>query len=122
VLLFGLLTGGAGRAPRVLEDKVRAGVGARTGACLRKGDSGRGREGRLALKVGLLGRTPGPTDCENFRGIPGIGGVFLASPLERCEGVPGVAGKLSSESAGESRRSARWTGRKMPAPGIEVVK
>jgi hypothetical protein len=121
VLLLGLLTGGAaGRAPRVLWDRVRAGVGAKTGACLRMGDSGRGRDGRLALKVGLLDRT-GPTDCENFKGTPGIGGVVLVSPL-RCEGVPGVAGKESRESEGDSRRSARCTGRKIPAPGTEVVK
>jgi hypothetical protein len=121
VLLLGLLTGGAaGRAPRVLWDRVRPGVGARTGACLRIGDSGRGKDGRLALKVGLLDRT-GPTDCENFKGTPGIGGVVLVSPL-RCEGVPGVAGKESRESEGDSRRSARCTGRKIPAPGTEVVK
>ena len=39
-----------------------------------------------------------------------------------CEGVAGVVGNESRDGAGEKRRAARWTGRKMPAPGMEVVK
>lgn len=46
--------------PRTLEERLEE-VGARLGGFLRKGDSGRGREGRLGLKLGLEGRTPGPT-------------------------------------------------------------
>jgi hypothetical protein len=37
-------------------------------------------------------------------------------------GVPGVAGKESNDTPGEYFFSARWTGRKMPAPGMVVVK
>lgn len=50
-----------GRLPFVLALSVRAGVGARLGGCLLSGDSGRGSDGRLGLKFGLEGRTPGPT-------------------------------------------------------------
>lgn len=39
------------------------------------------------------------------------------------EGVLGVGGKESEALVvGEYLFSARWTGRKMPEPGIEVVK
>ena len=48
------------------------GVGARFG-CLRKGDSGRGKDGVLALKLGLEARAPGPSDCENL-GMEGVSG------------------------------------------------
>ena len=37
-------------------------------------------------------------------------------------GVSGVPTKESGEAVGEKRFSARWTGRKMPAPGMEVWK
>ena len=69
-----------GRVPRVLCEKLlRAGVGARFGGGLRRGDSGRGSEGRLGLKLGLEGRTPGPTVWENLcAGMDGVGGVPCA--------------------------------------------
>lgn len=39
------------------------------------------------------------------------------------EGVLGVGGKESEALVvADDRFSARWTGRKMPEPGIEVVK
>lgn len=54
--------------PRVLADRALAGVGAKLGGCFLNGDSGRGKEGRFGLKVGLDGlAVPGPTVCENFR-------------------------------------------------------
>ncbi len=79
-VLFGVMPG---RVPRVLWERLRADVGARFGAGLRKGDSGRGREGRLGLKLGLEGRTPGPMVWENLcAGMDGVGGVpWLRLPL-----------------------------------------
>ncbi len=38
------------------------------------------------------------------------------------DGVVGVGGKEAEESVGEARLKALLDGRKMPAPGIEVVK
>ena len=38
------------------------------------------------------------------------------------EGVVGVGGKDSTDGVVELRFSARWIGRKMPEPGIDVVK
>ena len=102
------------------------GVGARFG-CFRKGDSGRGNEGlEVDLSTGLGGRAPGPTDCENL-GSEGVGVLLLKGwwPLRLKspkEGVVGVGGKLSAERVGEARFDARWSGRKMPEPGTEVVK
>lgn len=113
-----------GAIPRWLTEKLRAGVGARVG-CFRNGDSGRGREGRDRLNCGLAARAPGPTDCENL-GMAGVGGVYsdglLAALYLAYDGVDGVPGRLSKLKAGEARLSARATGKKMPAPGIEVVK
>ena len=103
------------------------GVGCNDGA-FRSGLSGRGRDGRLGLNCGLVGRAPGPIDCENFDGRAGVGGVYVFSPLRArdtlvlYDGVFGVAGKESRDTAGELRRSARWIGRKIPAPGLEVWK
>jgi hypothetical protein len=64
------------------------GVGARLG-CLRKGDSGRGRDGLLGgLKEGLGARAPGPTDCENL-GMEGVSGLKLGlSRVERLSLLP----------------------------------
>jgi hypothetical protein len=64
------------------------GVGARLG-CLRKGDSGRGRDGLLGgLKEGLGARAPGPTDCENL-GMDGVSGLKLGlSRVERLNLLP----------------------------------
>lgn len=100
------------------------GVGARFG-CLLSGDSGLGREGRFGLNNGLGGLAPGPMDCENLAGRAGVGGVkafLVLLPLSvLCDGVCGVPGKESVPAEGE-RLAARWTGKKMPAPGIVVVK
>jgi hypothetical protein len=77
--------------------------------------------------LGLGPRVPGPTDCENFGlAIEGVSGLKLGfSMVERLklwlnEGVIGEGGK-SDESA-EARFCARWQGRKMPEPGIDVWK
>lgn len=44
----------------------------------RKGDSGRGRDGRDFLNWGL-GALPGPTDWLNL-GTDGVGGVYALAP------------------------------------------
>ena len=96
-----------GATPRVLWLRVRPGVGWRLGGCFLNGLSGRGIDGRLGLKDGLGGRAPGPTVCANLCcGCDGVG-----------EGS--VSGELCA-SAGEKRFSARFDGRNMPEPGIEV--
>lgn len=100
------------------------GVVAPLGFC-RYGDSGRERDGLpIVLNPGLGARAPGPTDCENL-GSEGVSGLKCGfSVVERLKllyaGVVGVGGK-SDESA-EARLDARWTGRKMPDPGMEVLK
>ena len=38
------------------------------------------------------------------------------------DGVVGVGGNVSEDRVGEARLVARWIGRNMPEPGIEVVK
>lgn len=50
---------------------------------LRRGDSGRGKDGRVFLNCGLPAR-PGPTDWLNF-GRDGVGGVyeFVLGPVKR---------------------------------------
>lgn len=112
-----------GREPIWLCDRPRAGVGARVG-CFLSGDSGRGRDGLFGLKFGLGGLAPGPTDCENLGLIAGVAKLavpFTFSPLYVLrEGVAGVP--ACSEDVGDNRRSARRTGRKIPAPAIEVWK
>jgi len=80
--LLGVVPSG-GRPPLTLCDKFLApGVGARVG-CFLSGDSGLGRDGRLALNIGLVGRAfggraPGPIDCENLFGNAGVGGVCVS--------------------------------------------
>ena len=122
-----------GRPPRTLCESgltPLAGVGARFGGGFLNGDSGLGpSEGRLALNCGLVGRTaPWPSICENFEGRAGVGGVRAADAIVRwpfsvlCEGVFGVFGNESRDAAGEVRFSARWMGKKIPAPGIVVAK
>jgi hypothetical protein len=102
------------------------GVGAKFG-CFRIGDSGRGKDGLpFGLNSGLGARAPGPIDCEKF-GRAGISGLKLGfSVVERLklenEGVVGVGGNVSEVNVGEERFVARCIGRKMPAPGTEVVK
>ena len=91
------------------------------------GDSGRGRDGLLALSVGL-GTRPGPIDWLNLGVIEGVGGVYAVFPpllREFCVPVEvvGVRGSESPEDrAGDKRLYALVDGRKMPAPLIEVVK
>jgi hypothetical protein len=133
----GAALGGAGLANRggapiaLLEKPEGASPPPRTGVAfavggLRNGDSGRGRDGRpLDLNWGLGARAPGPTDCENLgsEGVSGLKcGLFVVERLKLLyeDGVVGVGGK-SSEVADE-RFWARWTGRKMPEPGTEVLK
>jgi hypothetical protein len=96
------------------------GVGGARFEGLRKGDSGR--------EVGRVGgRAPGPSDWENLERAEGVlsGLKFGFSVVERLKvelykGVVGVRGK--SSEVPEERLRARWTGRKIPAPGVEVVK
>jgi hypothetical protein len=55
----------------------------------------------------------------------GVGGVLSSCSLIgnwSSDGVVGVSGIEPIEVAGEFRLMARAMGRKMPAPGIEVVK
>jgi len=70
-----------GLPPRVLCDSVRPGVGARLGGCFLNGDSGLAMDGRLGLNIGLMGRAPGPTDCENLSVTAGVGGVRALLPF-----------------------------------------
>jgi hypothetical protein len=120
-----------GGAPIALLEKpdgvrppLREGVAVKFGR--RNGDSGRGSDGRpFGLNCGLGARAPGPTDCENL-GIEGVSGLkWGLVVVERLKllydpGVVGV-GEESSDIA-EERFCARWTGRKMPEPGTDVLK
>jgi hypothetical protein len=107
--------------PNVPREGPRPGVGCSTGLFL-YGDSGRGRDGlAFGLNWGLGGRAPGPTDCENF-GIAWGGEAELPSIPPKNEGVVGVGGNVSADGDGEARLAARWIGRNMPEPGIDVVK
>lgn len=65
--------------PLVVAENPRAGVVAGFCAWFREG--GRPREVLGALTIGLDGRAPGPTDCENFEAPLGRGNP--ASPLAR---------------------------------------
>lgn len=110
--------------PEGVTEPFRLGVGASEG-CLRNGDSGRGSEGLAGgLNCGLGARAFGPRDREKL-GIEGVSGLCLgrsrveALNLLPYEGVVGVGGRLES---GVNRFFARWTGRKMPEPGIDVSK
>jgi len=76
LLLLGVTPG---RMPLVLCDSCLAGVGARLGGCFLNGDSGRGREGLLGLKLGLVGLTPGPTVLENCERV--VDGVSAGGGL-----------------------------------------
>ena len=112
--------------PEGVADILLPGVGASEG-CFLKGDSGRGKDGLpLGLKRGLGARAPGPTDCENF-GIEGVSGLKLGLLVVEWlklewEGVVGVGGNVSEVIGSDERLMARWSGRKMPEPGTEVVK
>lgn len=119
-----------GGAPIALLEKpdgvsppFRAGVAVRFG--LRRGDSGRGREGRpFGLNCGLGARAPGPTDCENLGsdGVSGLKWGFVVVDRLKLlyDGVVGVGGK--SSDVAEERFCARCTGRNMPDPETEVLK
>ena len=115
-----------GRPPRTLCERCRAGVGAKVG-CFLNGDSGRGKEGRFDLNIGLVGRAPGPTDCENLCASAGVGGVRVSLPVRvplivLYDGVLGVAGYEPKDADGEERFSARMMGKNMPAPRMAVLK
>lgn len=73
------------------------------------------------LPCGLEAR-PGPTDLLNC-GKDGVWGVwfveFWVPALRPCEGV--IGNELVAE-VGESRLTALFRGKKMPAPGILVPK
>lgn len=90
---------------------------------LRRGDSGRGKDGRAFLNCGLAAR-PGPTDWLNF-GTDGVGGVNAFGPVALTlliEGVEGVRGNELDEVGGDPLFIALAIGRKIPAPSIDVVK
>lgn len=90
---------------------------------LRRGDSGRGKDGRDFLNCGL-GARPGPTDWLNF-GRDGVGGVNAFEPGNLTlltDGVEGVKGNELDEVGGDPRFVARVKGRKIPAPSTDVVK
>ena len=50
------------------------------------------------------------------------GEADLPSIPPKYEGVVGVDGNVSADGVGEARLAARWMGRNMPDPGIDVVK
>jgi hypothetical protein len=122
--LFGVTPTG-GRPPLTLwERPFEFDDGARLD-CFLSGDSGLGSDGLLGLNIGLAGLAPGPTDCENLAGRAGVGGVnpflVLLPFIVLYDGVEGVPGYESVAPEGE-RLSARWTGKKMPAPAMVVLK
>lgn len=96
----------------------------------RTGESGRGRDvrgGRRLPCCGLGARGIGPplTDWLNL-GREGVGGVKLVEfwlpslrPVPLLLAAVGVMGKAEGEA---SRRTALLRGRKMPAPGMFVLK
>ena len=110
-----------------MDGRLVSGVAVELFWARRRGDSGRGREGRdLGRKAGL-GARPGPTDWLNLEATEGVGGVLVLVPLVLGEMVAsgtsvGVAGMEEGESVKDTRLVARLTGRKIPAPGVDVVK
>lgn len=79
----------------------------------------------MGLNIGEGALAPGPTDCENLGML--IGGLsfstigsFVALKFENA-GVVGVGGNVSEEFV-DVRFWALCIGKKMPAPGTEVVK
>jgi hypothetical protein len=94
---------------------------------LRTGESGLGCDVRGGFfPIGLAAR-PGPTDLLKF-GSDGVGGVkfvefWFASFSPPAVDMVGVIGnELAAEVGGESRLTALDRGKKMPAPGLVVVK
>lgn len=108
----------------MFSDGLFAGVAPGAACARRNGDSGRGSEGRdFGLKAGLAGRAR--TDWLNFGTTDGVGGVPSSCSLIMNlsnESVVGVAGIDPWDVVGEERLVARFMGRKIPAPGIEVEK
>lgn len=51
-----------------------------------------------------------------------LGGAWLGGLKGASDGVVGVGGNESEESVGEARLKALFEGRKMPEPGMDVVK
>jgi hypothetical protein len=101
-------------------DGLAAGVANRG---LRRGDSGRGKDGRDFLNCGL-GARPGPTDWLNF-GSDGVGGVNVFGPATLTlliEDVEGVRGNELEDVGGDPRFVALAKGKKIPAPSIDVTK
>lgn len=90
------------------------------------GDSGRGRDGRALGRKAGLGARPGPTDWLDLCVEGVVLEYALISPPPRLkplsDGDVGVGGKESADTVGEARFFARAKGRKIPAPGIDVVK
>ena len=92
-----------------------------------KGDSGRGSDGRdLGFNAGL-GARPGPTDWLNLD-VTGVGvawELFSARPPRlkaASDGVVGVGGDELNDSVGDALLKALFDGRKIPEPGMDVVK
>lgn len=60
------------------------------GGCFLNGDSGRGKDGLLGLKDGLVGRTPGPTVFENCERVEGVSlGALFAGVGEESREMAG---------------------------------
>ena len=93
---------------------------------LLEGESGLGSDCRsLGRNMGLGARAPGPTDCENF--IVGVsrafaGAAYALPVLGLRDGVVGVSGNESDVADGEALLEARCKGKKIPEPGIDVLK
>lgn len=51
-----------------------------------------------------------------------LAGAWLGGLNVTNDGVVGVGGNESEESVGEARLKALFEGRKMPEPGMDVVK
>lgn len=93
----------------------------------RRGDSGRGKDGRDRGFNAGLAALPGPTDWLSFEiiGVVAVTPAFSPRPPRLNvvkDGVVGVAGEELYDAAGDKRLYALLEGRNMPAPGIEVVK
>ena len=98
--------------------------GREEGVCsLRTGESGRGRDVLGRLPCGL-GARPGPIDWLNLdkEGVGGVKFVEFWLPIFRPELVVGVSGNELADVGGDSRLTALFRGKKMPAPGADVVK
>jgi hypothetical protein len=64
-------------------------------------------------------------DWLNFGAMLGVGGVLSSPSLMEnwsSEGVVGVAGIEPADVVGDMRLTARFMGRKMPAPGMVTEK